>query len=177
MENKEFKNSLKSQMLKITLIPLTLMTAAIVAVSTSIVQKSITDHIKEDLIHDAEVVGFIFDEFYEGEFRVEEKEDGQVDIYKGDQIINGENTLMAKFSKLLRIDVSIFYDDKRLLTTLSDENGNSAMGTKAAAVVKIAAAQNAAAAANAYAFAKYEAARSAAYFFLVLNPYAWPRIF
>lgn len=136
MGRSELKNSLKSQMLKMTLIPLVLMTVAIVAVSGSIVRKSITDQIKKELINDAELVGFIFDEFYEGDYRLEEKENGEVDIYKGDQLINGDDTLMSKFSNVLDIDVSIFHNDTRLLTTLEDVNGNNALGTKAATVVK-----------------------------------------
>lgn len=130
------KNSLKRQLLKMTLIPLTLMTIAIVAISVSIVKKSITDQIKEDLIHDAELVGFVFDEFYVGDYHIEETEDGQIDIYKGEQRLNGENTLMANLSRMLNIEVSIFYNDTRILTTLKDKEGNSAMGTKAATVVK-----------------------------------------
>lgn len=136
MSDKGFKNSLKRQMLKMTLIPLTLMTVAIVAVSVSIVRKSITDQIRKELINDADLVAFIFDEYYVGDFRLVETENGEVEIYKGEQRLNGENTLMAKFSKMLNIEVSIFYEDTRILTTLSDAEGNSAMGTKVATVVK-----------------------------------------
>ncbi|SFH85951.1 diguanylate cyclase (GGDEF) domain-containing protein [Pseudobutyrivibrio sp. OR37] len=136
MSDKGFKNSLKRQMLKMTLIPLTLMTVAIVAVSVSIVRKSITDQIRKELINDADLVAFIFDQYYVGDFRLVETENGEVEIYKGEQRLNGENTLMAKFSKMLNIEVSIFYEDTRILTTLSDAEGNSAMGTKVATVVK-----------------------------------------
>ena len=136
MADKMFKNSLKRQMLKMTLIPLTLMTVAIVAVSVSVVRKSITDQIRKELINDAELVGFTFDKFYNGDFRLVEGDDGEMSIYKGDQPLNGDDTLMAQLSSTLNIDVSIFYNDTRLLTTLSDSSGNSAVGTKAAAVVK-----------------------------------------
>lgn len=136
MAKSELKNSLKSQMLKMTLIPLILMTVAIVAASVSIVRASITDQIKAELIHDAQLVGFTYDEFYKGDYSIKEGEDGQVEIYKGEQLLNGDNTLMARMSNLLNIQVSIFIEDTRILTTLSDKDGNSALGTKAAAVVK-----------------------------------------
>ena len=137
MADSGLKNSLKKQMLKMTLVPLTLMTIAIVAVSASIVRKSITDYIQKELINDADLVSLIFDKFYAGDFHIEKDEDsGELEIYKGDQLLNGENTLMSMLSKRLNIDVSIFYEDVRVLTTLSDAEGNSAMGTKAAAVVK-----------------------------------------
>ncbi len=136
MAKNEFKDSLKSQMLKRTLVPLTLMTIAIVAVSASIVKKSITDQMETELVRDAQMVEFIFDEFYVGDYRIEEDENNEPQVYKGDQLLNGEDTLMAKLSKIQNIDVSIFHDDIRVLTTLVDKAGNSAMGTKAAAVVK-----------------------------------------
>ncbi|MBQ8490118.1 MAG: cache domain-containing protein [Pseudobutyrivibrio sp.] len=136
MADKGFKNSLKRQMLKMTLIPLTLMTVAIVVVSVSIVRKSITDQIRQELIGDAELVGFTFDKFYNGDFHLVEGDDGEMSIYKGEQPLNGDDTLMAQLSDTLNINVSIFYNDTRLLTTLSDSSGNSAVGTKVAAVVK-----------------------------------------
>ena len=137
MAKVEMKNSLKKQMLKMTLVPLTLMTIAIVAISASIVKKSITDQIKSELIHDAELVEFIFDEFYEGEFHIEPGEgEDDYEIYKGEQLLNGDETLMYKLSRIQNIDVSIFYNDVRILTTLVDSVGNTAIGTQAATVVK-----------------------------------------
>ncbi|MBE5917152.1 MAG: diguanylate cyclase [Pseudobutyrivibrio ruminis] len=135
MKDKVFKNSLKSQMLKMTLVPLTLMTIVIAAVSATILQTAITKQIESELIHDADLLESVFDEFYEGEFHIEEDEDGNLELYKGEQKLNGKDTLMAKMSEKLNIDVSIFYKDTRILTTLVDEKGNSAVGTKAAAVV------------------------------------------
>jgi len=137
MADKKLKNSLKNQMLKMTLIPLILMTIAIVAVSGHVVQKTITDKIEEELIRDAEVVGFIFDEFYVGEYRVEESEDAnELKIYKGDQLINSNDSLMNLFSEKLDVDVSIFYKDVRIISTLVDDDGNSAIGTQASSIVK-----------------------------------------
>lgn len=137
MEKKQFKNSLKTQMLRMTIVPLAIMTIVIVAVSGSIVKKAITDKIEDELISNAELVGFIFDKYYVGDFRVETNEEtGDVDLYKGDEKLNGDDTLMKNLSDVLGIQISIFYNDTRIITTLSDEEGNSAMGTAAAAVVK-----------------------------------------
>ena len=137
MAKVEMKNSLKKQMLKMTLVPLTLMTIAIVAISASIVQKSIIDQIKSELIHDAELVEFVFDEFYEGEFHIEQGDSEEnYEIYKGEQLLNGDDTLMYKLSRIQNIDVSIFYNDVHILTTLVDSNGNTAIGTQAATIVK-----------------------------------------
>ncbi|MCR5580783.1 MAG: diguanylate cyclase [Pseudobutyrivibrio sp.] len=137
MAKKILKNSLKSQMLKMTLIPLILMTVLIVATSVSIVRASITDQIEKELTNDAKLIGFVFDEFYVGEYSVINGEtEDEIEIYKGEQKLNGENTLIGEMSKMLNIDVSIFIDDTRILTTLVDQDGNIAMGTKAATIVK-----------------------------------------
>ena len=92
-----------------TLVPLALMTIVIVAVSGSIVKKAITDKIEEELTYDAGLVGFIFDEYYYGDFKVEtDPETGALELYKGDQKLNGEGTLMQKLSDMMDIQVSIF---------------------------------------------------------------------
>ncbi|SFN79558.1 diguanylate cyclase (GGDEF) domain-containing protein [Pseudobutyrivibrio sp. JW11] len=137
MAKSDFKDSLKKQMLTMTLVPVVLLTVAIIVTSVSIVRASITNQIEDELIHDAELIGFVFDDFYVGDYRIEETgEEGEIEIYKGEQKLNGEDTLIATMSDFLDIDVSIFIEDTRILTTLHDEDGNSAMGTKAAAVVK-----------------------------------------
>ena len=57
-------------------------------------------------------------------------------MYKGNQQLNGEYTVIDDVADMLDIDISIFYDDKRLLTTLKDANGQRAIGTSAAVVVR-----------------------------------------
>ena len=56
MKKKQFKNSLNTQMLRMTIVPLAIMTIVIVAVSGSIVKKAITDKIEDELISNAELV-------------------------------------------------------------------------------------------------------------------------
>jgi len=137
MAKEKLKNSLKSQMLRMTLIPLVLMTIAIVALSVYIVRKSITDQIEEELIYNADLIEYVFDEYYVGDYSIVKGEDENVmEIYKGEQKLNGDNTLIGKMSDILNMDVSIFVEDTRILTTLVDSSGNSAVGTKAATVVK-----------------------------------------
>ena len=118
MKKKQFKNSLKTQMLRMTIVPLAIMTIVIVAVSGSIVKKAITDKIEDELISNAELVGFIFDKYYVGDFRVEtNSETGEVDLYKGDEKLNGDDTLMKNLSDVLGIQISIFYNDTRITNT------------------------------------------------------------
>ncbi len=131
------KNSLKSQMMRMTLIPLIFMTIIIVAVSASVINKTIIDSTHKEFIRDAKLAVRFFDEEYAGDFWAEDADgDGEVEMYKGKQRLNGEYTVIDDVAKMLDIDISIFYDDKRLLTTLKGSDGQRAIGTSAAVVVR-----------------------------------------
>ena len=120
MAKSDFKDSLKKQMLTMTLVPVVLLTVAIIVTSVSIVRASITNQIEDELIHDAELIGFVFDDFYVGDYRIEETgEEGEIEIYKGEQKLNGEDTLIATMSDFLDIDVSIFIEDTIFFLTLT----------------------------------------------------------
>ncbi len=137
MPQKKLSNSLKSQMLRITLIPLAIMTTIIVSVSVSGLYTLTADKAKEELIRDADLAMYVFDTVYAGEYWAEDADgDGVLEMYKGDQPINGDATLVDDLGKKLEIDITIFYNDVRLLTTLKTADGNRAIGTNASIIVK-----------------------------------------
>lgn len=137
MAKKSLSNSLKSQMLKITLIPLIIMTLIIAGVSVSGLYTLTSDKAREELIRDADLAMYIFDTVYSGEYWAEDADgDGELEMYKGDQRINGDSTIIDDLAQQLEIDITIFYKDVRLLTTLKDSQGNRAIGTNASVVVK-----------------------------------------
>ena len=57
-------------------------------------------------------------------------------FYKGEKEITGDNLIIDRYKKETGAEISIFYLDTRVLTTLSGENGESLIGTGANAVVK-----------------------------------------
>lgn len=137
MPSKKLSNSLKSQMLRITLIPLAIMTTIIVSVSVSGLYTLTADKAKEELIRDADLAMYIFDTVYVGDYWAEDADgDGVLEMYKGNQPINGDVTLVDELGQKLKIDITIFYNDVRLLTTLKDKQGNRAIGTNASIIVK-----------------------------------------
>ncbi|QFJ54770.1 diguanylate cyclase [Pseudobutyrivibrio xylanivorans] len=137
MSKKKLSNSLKYQMLKITLIPLVIMTVIIVSVSVSGLYTLTSDKVREELTRDADMAMYVFDTVYTGEYWAEDADsDGELEMYKGAQRINGEDTIIDDLAKQLEIDISIFYKDVRLLTTLKDSDGNRAIGTSSSVVVK-----------------------------------------
>lgn len=137
MAKKKFSNSLNSQMLRMTLIPLTLMAIIIISVSVSGLYQLVANKTKEELIRDAQLAQYVLNEVYVGEYWAEDADgDGIAEMYKGEQRINGEYTMVDDLAKMLEIDISVFYDDIRLITTLKDSDGNRATGTSASVIVK-----------------------------------------
>lgn len=67
--------------------------------------------------------------------RIAEGEYSYVDgtLMKGDTAL--DSTIMDDIKNETNIDITIFYGDERVLTTIVDENGNRAVGTKADAAI------------------------------------------
>mgnify|MGYP002623843878 CR=1 FL=1 len=132
----KLKDSLKNQMLKMTIIPLTAMILIIIIAAVSTLYTSLVNQVKEELIDDANLAVLIYDKMYTGEFNFVENEDGTVDIYKGEEPITGDNILLDDLADILSVEISVFFRDTRILTTLTDADGNRAVGTTAATLVK-----------------------------------------
>ncbi len=134
---KKLRNSLNTQMLRVTLIPLTLMAIIIISVGISGLYQLMSNETEDELIRDAKMAQYVLDEVYAGEYWAEDADgDGKIEMYKGDQRINGEYTMIDDLANLLEIDISLFYNDIRLITTLKDSKGNRATGTSASVIVK-----------------------------------------
>lgn len=134
---KKLRNSLNTQMLRVTLIPLTLMAIIIISVGISGLYQLMSNETEDELIRDAKMAQYVLDEVYAGEYWAEDADgDGEIEMYKGNQRINGEYTMIDDLANLLEIDISLFYNDIRLITTLKDSKGNRATGTSASVIVK-----------------------------------------
>ncbi len=137
MEKPKYGNSLRTQMLKMTLVPLMLMTLIIAAFSGSGIYQTILKNTKEELQRDANLAIFLYDSMYKGDFWTEDSDgDGVYEMYKGSERINGDYTTLDDLAQMLDIEITIFFKDMRILTSLKDVNGTRAMGTQASAVVK-----------------------------------------
>ena len=132
----KLKNSLRYQMLKMTIIPLTIMAIIIIIASVSTVYASLVSQVKTELEKDANLAVLMYDKLYSGEFNFVENEDGTVDIYKGTEPITGDDILLDDLGEILEIDISIFYQDTRILTTLTNDDGQRAIGTTATSLVR-----------------------------------------
>lgn len=83
------------------------------------------EHVKEELAATAFTTYEILDNMAEGDY---EYRDGE--LYKGERNLSQSTEILDKIKKNTNLEVTIFWQDTRMATTILDENGNRAVGTK-----------------------------------------------
>lgn len=136
MAEKGLKNSLKYQMTKMMLGALILLAIIIIASSIGTVYSSLVHQVEQELERDANLAILMYDKVYDGDFTFVEEENGDISVYKGDEPITGNVIMLDSLADILNIDISLFFGETRILTTLQDEDGNRAFGTTVASTVK-----------------------------------------
>ena len=69
------------------------------------------------------------DELYPGAYHVEETEDA-IYFMKGDHVFNGDYELLDSVKKAANVEITLFYQDIRVATTLENLKGERVIGTK-----------------------------------------------
>lgn len=117
-------------LLKITMLPIILLTAVITTFSAVRFADSINVETKNGLVNLSRTVVVLYDTLYEGDYHTIEK-DGDVYLLKGDHTINGSFALIDTIKEETGVDVSVFSQDTRVITTIRSANGERVVGTKA----------------------------------------------
>lgn len=68
------------------------------------------------------------DEFYPGDFRLEEED--QSILYKGEKLLTNDYQILDRIKQETGVELTFFYFDTRMLTTIIDKNGTRNIGTK-----------------------------------------------
>lgn len=117
---RKISKSLRGRVLAGAILLLLIMAAVIVGVGYRVVSSSLTKQAGEDLKKDCDLLESLLGT---DSFTVKADEEGKLYLFAGDE--NLTKKLPASVEKLhdsLGLDVSIFYQDVRVLTTLLDEN-------------------------------------------------------
>lgn len=122
------KNRIERKLFNITLTPLIIMGILMAVVGVFIVNKCISEDLKEQLKDINAMAIVTVDTLLPGDYTSYETDDGIV-IAKGDVAINDYNDLLDKFKKKTGVEFTLFYGETRILTTLKDESGNRLVGT------------------------------------------------
>lgn len=93
------------------------------------------DKVESELKEIAESVLITYDVAYPGEYELYKRKD-VVAFYKGDYNISGDYTIVDDYQNKTQSEVSIFYRDIRMVTTLKDEKGNRYIGYEANQIIR-----------------------------------------
>ncbi|MDD6491153.1 MAG: diguanylate cyclase [Firmicutes bacterium] len=134
MKKKIDIHSLYLSLFAITVIPIILLSVIITIFSVKSFRTSMHQEVEKGLEDLCNAILTIYDTTYEGDYHVEMREDGLY-MLKGESLLNGDFSIIDNIKEKTGSDISVFYQDTRVLTTIRDNQGERVIGTKASAVV------------------------------------------
>lgn len=117
-------------LLKLNLLPLILLTLVITAFSATRFAASMNTEAKNGLVDLCHTVNVLFDSVYEGDYHIIGEGD-DVYLMKGTHRLNGDFTIVDHIKEQTGVDITIFYQDTRILTTVQTGGDIRAIGTTA----------------------------------------------
>lgn len=126
MQTEKKQRSLKNHLFLVSLIPLIVLTVAIIYAAFFSVNQVLIDNVKNDLMRTAQITLDIYDKAYPGEYAIENMDSstGEFDLLKGGVDIIDTNDILDEIKDIQDVDVSIYISNVRVLSTLMDVNGN-----------------------------------------------------
>lgn len=91
----------------------------------------VQEEVRENLKNVLETTMVAFDEMYPGDYAIVSMPDGSSRLYKGDADITTDYEYIDKIKEKTGIDITLFYKDLRVLTTLRTNNAERIIGTYA----------------------------------------------
>ncbi len=135
MNNSKYRWNLNKQFLALTVLPVIGLGLIIMSVASSRFSQTLLEHVHEELKNVSSAVLVHFDLAYPGDYTLQKNvsEDGLVsyDLLKGDAVITKEYEYIDYIKETTGIDITIFYSDTRILTTLFSSSGNRHIGSAA----------------------------------------------
>jgi len=128
---KKGDGGLYGQFLVMTLLPLIVSGIVMILVCSYLLKTNIQQEADDNLQNVAVSVLAAYDYLYEGDYDALLL-DGKVVLYKGNTLISDEYAMLDKIKQERNIEISIFFYDTRLITTLKDDKGNRLVGSVAA---------------------------------------------
>lgn len=128
------KKSLYSEILKITVLPILLLGSIITILCVYRFTRTIYSQVEKELKDVALAVINTYDIMYPGDYVISGNGD-VVDVYKGGQLISGDHKYIDCLKEDTGIDITIFYYNTRILTTLHEDNKRM-VGTSVSDIVE-----------------------------------------
>lgn len=121
-------------LLRMNILPIILLTLVITTFSAFSFANSMNEEVKNGLVNLCNTITTMYDTIYEGAYRAEEQ-DGAVYLLKGEHQLNGDFTLIDSIKEKTNVDITFFYRDTRVVTTIRNKDGSRVIGTRANAAV------------------------------------------
>ena len=131
MQKRPIGHSFFWVLLKMNMLPLILLTLVLTIFSTVRFAASINMEAKNGLVNLCHTVVTLYDNAYEGDYHIE----NNTYMMKGTHLLNGNFTIIDSIKEKTGVDITIFYQDTRVITTIQKSDGTRAIGTKANDIV------------------------------------------
>ncbi len=125
------QGSLNTTFLKMTILPLLGLGVMIMLFSSGTFKSSMQSEVESGLKNLAIAVLNTYDVAYPGDYSLKVKDENAIVIMKGDSVISGNYDIIDSIKEKTGIDITVFYEDTRVLTTIMDNEGNRIVGTGA----------------------------------------------
>ena len=123
-------NSFFWVLLKMNMMPLILLTLVITMFSTVRFAASMNVETKNGLVNLCHTVVTLYDTAYEGDYHIEDEGDAAY-MMKGEHLLDGDFSIIDSIKEKTGVDITIFNQDTRVITTIQTSDGDRAIGTKA----------------------------------------------
>lgn len=130
MKWKDGKKSIKAQLLSMVLFPILTLGILTIFIGVSLIYTFYSNSVHDELAATSKMLLNCLDLTVRGDYQYTDEM-----LMKGDINIT-DSTMLYRIKEESNIDTSIFWGDKRILTTVESESGLSAVGTTADANVK-----------------------------------------
>lgn len=134
MKQEKAKKSLYVKLLQITLIPIFVLTLVITSFSVKSFATAMHGEVRQGLMDLSSAIMTLYDQLYPGDYYVVNQNDA-IYMLKGDHQINGDFSIIDTIKENTGVEITFFYQDIRVITTLHDKAGNRMIGTKVNATV------------------------------------------
>lgn len=127
------RSGLRVSLLRATVIPIIVFGVIIIIYCSRQLVYSIHQEVESGLKNIAQSAVYMYERDYPGDYYLD---NDTFEVYKGDQKVDGASDILEQLKKISGTDITIFYKDLRIVTTIRDGEGNPIIGTKASSVIK-----------------------------------------
>lgn len=122
------KSKLSRSLQAISIVPLLVFGVSIIIFISHSLTQAMYNEVEVNLRNVVRNTITLFHVAYEGDYVLQEEP--SVRLYKGDHELTDDFTLIDSVKQNTGMEVTLFYGDTRIITTIMDENGNRIIGTK-----------------------------------------------